>query len=67
MRGQCIAVVSGNLFLLTAPVRIRGPAVTAADFRRMLEEIRKTFDYCLLDAPAGLGEGFRLAVCGADR
>ena len=56
-----------NLFLLTAPVRMRGPAVTAVDFRRMLEEIRKTFDYCLLDAPAGLGEGFRLAVCGADR
>ena len=56
-----------NLFLLTAPVRMRGPAVREADFRRMLEEIRRQFDFCLLDAPAGLGEGFRLAVCGAER
>lgn len=56
-----------DLYLLTAPVRMRGPAVTSADFLRMLEEIRSGFDYCLLDAPAGLGEGFRLAVCGADR
>lgn len=56
-----------NLYLLTAPVRMRGPAVTTADFRRMLVQIRQQFDFCLLDAPAGLGEGFRLAVCGADR
>lgn len=56
-----------GLYLLTAPVRMRGPALTPADFRRMLDEIRQTFDFCLLDAPAGLGEGFRLAVCGADR
>ena len=35
--------------------------------RTLLEEVRKQFDYCLLDAPAGLGTGFRLAVCGADR
>ena len=56
-----------GLYLLTAPVRLRGPAVTEADFRQMLSEIREKFDYCLLDAPAGLGLGFRLAVCGADR
>ena len=56
-----------NLYLLTAPVRMRGPAVTTLDFRLMLGKIRQQFDYCLLDAPAGLGEGFRLAVCAADR
>ena len=33
----------------------------------MLQKIRQQFDFCLLDAPAGLGLGFRLAVCGADR
>ena len=33
----------------------------------MLQDVRKKFDFCLLDAPAGLGSGFRLAVCGADR
>ena len=56
-----------NLYLLTAPVRLRGPAITEGDFRQMLEKIRQNFDFCLLDAPAGLGLGFRLAVCGADR
>ena len=56
-----------NLYLLTAPVRMREPAVTEEDFRRMLQKIRQQFDFCLLDAPAGLGLGFRLAVCGADR
>ena len=56
-----------NLYLLTAPVRMRGPCVTTLDFRLMLAKIRQQFDYCLLDAPAGLGEGFRLAVCAADR
>jgi septum site-determining protein MinD len=33
----------------------------------LLRDIRKQFDYCLLDAPAGLGSGFHLAVCAADR
>ena len=56
-----------NLYLLTAPVRMREPAVTEEAFRRMLQKIRQQFDFCLLDAPAGLGLGFRLAVCGADR
>lgn len=46
-----------NLYLLTAPVRMRGPAVTEEDFRRMLRKIRQQFDFCLLDAPAGLGAG----------
>ena len=56
-----------NLYLLTAPVRMRGPAVTEEDFRRMLQKIQQQFDFCLLDAPAGLGRGFQLATCAADR
>ena len=28
---------------------------------------RRRFDFCLLDAPAGLGRGFQLATCAADR
>ena len=56
-----------GLFLLTAPVRSRSPAVTEEEMRTLLEEVRGQFDYCFLDAPAGLGTGFQLAVCGADR
>ena len=56
-----------TLFLLTAPVRIRGRAVTAEEMAALLEEIRKQYDFCLLDAPAGLGLGFQLATVAADR
>ena len=34
------------------------------DLRR---QARERFDYVLIDSPAGLGSGFRLASCGADR
>ena len=33
----------------------------------LLREVRRRFDFCLLDAPAGLGRGFQLATCAADR
>ena len=56
-----------GLFLLTAPVRSRGQPVTEQQMTRLLEEIRGRYDYCLLDAPAGLGSGFRLAASGAAR
>ena len=73
-RGRCsldLAAVEQpavpGLFLLTAPARMRGRPVTETEMADLLQEVRKRFDYCLLDAPAGLGPGFRLAVCGADR
>ena len=56
-----------GLWLLTAPVRSRGQAVTGTQMASLLRQVRRTFDVCLLDAPAGLGYGFRLAVCAADR
>lgn len=56
-----------GLFLLTAPVRSRGRPVTEEQMTQLLRDIRGQFDYCLLDAPAGLGEYFRLATAAADR
>lgn len=56
-----------GLYLLTAPVRSRGRPVTEWQMMDLLAKVRKYFDYCLLDAPAGLGAGFRLAICAADR
>lgn len=56
-----------GLFLLTAPARSRGRPVTEEEMKALLAEIRERYDYCLLDSPAGLGAGFRLAACGADR
>ena len=56
-----------GLFLLTAPVRTRGRPVTETQMADLLAEVRKRYDFCLLDAPAGLGTGFLLATATADR
>lgn len=56
-----------NLSFLTAPMNCPADRVDRADFARMLRTSRETFDYVLLDAPAGLDEGFRLASKFADR
>jgi len=56
-----------NLFLLTAPAGIGAADVGREDFQKLFPEIRERFDYCLVDAPAGLGSGFQLALAGADR
>lgn len=55
-----------GLFLLTAPVSLP-QGLTEEGMKALLDEARARFDYILLDAPAGLGEGFRLSVCGCDR
>ena len=56
-----------GLFLLTAPVRSRGRPVSEEQMAQLLREVRERFDYCLLDAPAGLGMGFLLSTAAADR
>lgn len=56
-----------NLFLLTAPTRIGAIDIRRDEFQKIFPEIREKFDYCLVDAPAGLGSGFQLALAGADR
>ncbi len=49
-----------GLRLLTAPLTAGELDKTA--FQRMILKARETFDYVFLDAPAGIGEGFRLAA-----
>lgn len=58
--------IQKNLYLLTAPSRLHR-TVDSAAFARMMEQIRRSFDYCLVDSPAGLGSGFHLAITGCDR
>ena len=55
-----------SLYLLTSPMSLP-PGLTADRFRALLATARTMYDYILIDAPAGLGPGFRLAVCGCDR
>ena len=56
-----------GLFLLTAPVSNMGDRISALDFGRLLQTVRESFDYCLIDSPAGIGNGFRFATRFADR
>ena len=56
-----------NLYLLTAPAQVSPLDIDQEAFKAIFPEIREKFDYCLVDAPAGLGVGFRLALAGADR
>lgn len=58
--------VSG-LHLLTAPLTLPGDFPGEAGFQALLQQAREAYDYVLIDSPAGLGSGFRLASCGADR
>ncbi len=55
-----------GLALLTAPMSLPA-SLTADKVRAMLHTARAAYDYVLIDSPAGLGPGFRLAICGADR
>ena len=56
-----------NLYLLTAPVSSFAALPDRAEMKRLLDEIRRYFDFCLIDAAAGIGETFTLATCCADR
>ena len=56
-----------NLNLLTAPTRIGAASIDVEAFQDLFPTINEHYDYCLVDAPAGLGAGFQLAISGADR
>ena len=55
-----------GLSLLTSPMSLPA-SLTPEKIRALLDTARGMYDYILIDSPAGLGAGFRLAICGADR
>ncbi len=56
-----------NLRFLTAPVHGKAQEVDLGAFGAMVRSAREQFDYILLDAPAGIEDGFHLAAKFADR
>lgn len=57
--------ISG-LYFLPAPA-FRGPEeIDPIAMASLIDRIRDEYDYCLIDAPAGLGPGFQLAAQNAD-
>ena len=56
-----------NLFLLPSAQTRDKTAVTPEQMKTLTDELREEFDYILLDCPAGIEQGFKNAIAGADR
>ncbi len=41
--------------------------LSVASVKQLAADIRAGYDWCLIDAPAGLGQGFQMAACMADQ
>jgi septum site-determining protein MinD len=55
-----------NLWLLPASQTDDKDAVTPDDMRSLVMELKHTHDYVLIDCPAGIEQGFKNAIAGAD-
>ena len=56
-----------NLFLLPSAQTRDKTSVTPEQMKNLVEELRADFDYIILDCPAGIEQGFKNAIAGADR
>lgn len=56
-----------GLFLLPAAQTRDKNAVTPAQMQKLCEDLREQFDFILIDSPAGIEQGFKNAIAGADR
>jgi septum site-determining protein MinD len=55
-----------NLWLLPASQSDDKDAVTQAEMKRLIAELKVTHDYVIIDCPAGIEQGFKNAIAGAD-
>lgn len=56
-----------SLQFFTAPIGRDSEKLDEEAFQKLMHKARDQFDFCLLDAPAGLGEGFRMAARASSR
>jgi len=56
-----------NLFLLPSAQTRDKTAVSPEQMKKLTEELKDEFDYIILDCPAGIEQGFKNAIAGADR
>ncbi|ACI20164.1 septum site-determining protein MinD [Dictyoglomus thermophilum] len=55
-----------NLYLLPAAQTKEKEAVSIDQMRSLINELKRDFDFVLIDSPAGIEHGFRSAISGAD-
>lgn len=56
-----------GLFLLPAAQTKDKTAVNPEQMRELCDNLRQEFDYVIVDCPAGIEQGFKNAIAGADR
>lgn len=56
-----------GLFLLPAAQTRDKDAVTPEQMKKLCNQLKEEFDYVVVDCPAGIEQGFKNAVAGADR
>ena len=56
-----------NLFLIPASLKCVSLDQYKQPFQKLIYHLAKEFDYCLIDCPAGIEQGFHFAVSVADR
>ncbi len=56
-----------GLYLLPAAQTKDKNAVKPDQMQKLCKELRKEFDYIIVDCPAGIEQGFKNAISGADR
>ena len=56
-----------NLSIIPSACVREHTKLSKAQMIHLLEELKAEYDYILIDSPAGIDEGFELAICGADK
>lgn len=57
---------NANLYFLPASQRCDKSVLRPVDMQLIAGHLRETFDFVLIDSPAGIEEGFMVAIAGAD-
>lgn len=56
-----------GLFLLPAAQTRDKDAVNPEQMKKLCDQLKEDFDYIIIDCPAGIEQGFKNAIAGADR
>ncbi|MEI7884282.1 MAG: septum site-determining protein MinD [Clostridia bacterium] len=56
-----------NLFLLPAAQTKDKSSVSEAQMQDLIKNLREEFDYIIIDCPAGIEQGFKNAIAGAEK
>ena len=56
-----------NLYLLPSAQTKDKTAISPGQMKKLTSQLKDEFDYILLDCPAGIEQGFKNAIAGADR